>query len=243
MATERNAHRRTVRRAGAVLVAVMLVACGVPTATPSPSPAPSAFAFQPLWPFASQQEADDWLNGQAAAGHSPWHADAKATALFFTQNYLGFTEVDRTTTVAEEPGEAWVGVGYPLPDARSATVATIHLARFGPRPDAPWEVVGTRDDVLTLETPPYGSTAASVIEAGGVITGVDESMHLQVRQSTQAGVLGEDCCAAAGGEAQPWSARATMTSPPQPGALTLVVWTGGHVATVEKFAVTGLRAQ
>jgi hypothetical protein len=81
-----------------------------------------------------------------------------------------------------------------------------------------------------------------VIEAGGTITGVDESLHLRVRQSTQENVLGDYCCVPAGGESRPWSATFS-TSPPQPGALTLVVWTGGHVAKVEEFAVTGLRAQ
>jgi hypothetical protein len=55
-------------------------------------------------------------------------------------------------------------------------------------------------------------------------------------------VLGDYCCVPAGGESRP-SAATFSTSPPQPGALTLVVWTGGHVAKVEEFAVTGLRAQ
>jgi hypothetical protein len=55
-------------------------------------------------------------------------------------------------------------------------------------------------------------------------------------------VLGDYCCVPAGGESRPWSATFSI-SPPQPGALTLVVWTGGHVAKVEKFTVTGLRAQ
>ncbi|MBU9762672.1 hypothetical protein FR943_02235 [Mycobacterium sp. TNTM28] len=233
------------RRAAAAVTAVMLTGCGSTAAVPvsSPPPASEAFAFQPLWPFAAQHEADDWLNDGAPAGHSPWHADAKATALFFTQNYLGFAEIDQATTVDEQAREAWIGVGYSIPEVNSATAATIHLARFGPRPEAPWEVVGTRDAVLTLDAPPYGSTVGPVIDAGGTITGVDESLHLQVRQLTQPEVLGEDCCLPAGGQARPWSARVTMTTPPQPGALTLVVSTGGHVANVERFAVTGLRAQ
>lgn len=223
------------------LTVVALVGCGAAVASPSPSPTTDAFAFVPLWPFASQSEADRWLAEGAPAGHSPWHADPETTALLFAQNYLGFAEIDRTTAVTEHPAEAWVGVGYALPEGDSTTTAAIiHLSRFGPRPDAPWEVVGTRDDVLTLESPAYGATVGSVIEAGGVISGVDESLHLQVRQSTSPDLLGDLCCLSAGGESQPWSTQLTMNRPPQPGPLTLVVWTGGHVATVERFAVTGL---
>ncbi|WP_235654179.1 hypothetical protein [Mycolicibacterium houstonense] len=203
------------------------------------APTPEGFAYQPLWPFASRGEADRWLREGTAA--EPWHADPKATALLFAQDYLGFKEINRTTTVTEHADEAWVGVGYALPTDVLTTAATIHLARFGTDPNSPWEVVGSRDDVLTLSTPQYASAAAAVIEAGGTITGVDESLHLQARQSTQENPLGDYCCVSAGGEAEPWSATLQISPPPQPGALTLVVWTGGHVAEVEKFAVTGLR--
>lgn len=240
-ATGCRRHRPIRFALAALLLAATLVACGGPSATADP--AAPAFGYQPLWPFSTQEEADRWLAEGDPGGHASWHADAAATALLFTQNYLGFAEIDRVTTVTEHGNEAWVDVGYALPDGDPTTAATIHLARFGTAPDAPWEVVGTRDKFLTLETPPYGGTVGRVIEAGGTITGVDESLHLQVRQSTQEGVLGDYCCLAAGGESRPWSARVEISVPPPPGALTLVVWTGGHVAVVERFAVTGLRAE
>lgn len=205
------------------------------------APRADGFTYQPLWPFASQDDADRWLRDGAAAGDSPWHADAATTARLFTQNYLGFSEIDQTTTVTEHVNEAWVGVGYALPSGEPTTAATIHLARFGTDPDAPWEVVGSLDDTLTLSTPPYASTVGTVIEAGGTITGVDENLHLRLRQSTEENALADYCCVPAGGQSQPWSATFN-TSPPQPGALTLVVWTGGHTAPVETFAITGLRA-
>lgn len=208
--------------------------------TPAPTLTSDSFAYQPLWPFASEQEADQWLANGKAGGHSPWHSDAAATALFFTQNFLGFHDIDQTTEVTEHDSEAWVGVGHTLPDGPRRTAATIHLARFGAHPDSPWEVAGTRDDALTIGTPPYGSTVGPVIEAGGTITGVDESLHLQIRQSGRPEVLGDQCCIPAGGNARPWSGRVNTTTTPRPGALTLVVWTGGHVADVETFAVTGL---
>lgn len=222
-----------------VLSALVLTTTGA--LIPGTATAAEEFAYQPLWPFASQADADAWLRDGAGAGHAPWHADPSVTAVSFTRDYLGFAEIDRVTSVTEHADEAWVGVGYVLPNGRPTTAATIHLARFGAAPDAPWEVVGSRDDVLTLTAPPYGSPVADVIDAGGSITGVDESLHLRVHQNGAEQMLGEHCCVAAGGDAAPWTATVS-TSPPQPGALTLVVWTGGHVAEVEKFAVTGLQA-
>ncbi len=229
-AAVRRAERPRIRGLlSAALCTLTVAAC---TAAPATPPAED-FAYQPLWPFTSQQDADG-----AAAGR---HRDAGATALAFTREFLGFNDIDRIVDVTERDGEAWVAVGYQLPDDRTTTAAEVHLARFGSGPDAPWEVVGTRDEVLTLESPPYGSAAGDVIAAGGRITGVDESLHLQVRQVGRDGPLGEFCCLPAGGENQPWSARVTLTEPARPGTLTVVVSTGGHVAEVERFAVTGLR--
>ncbi|GFG53574.1 hypothetical protein MAGR_50150 [Mycolicibacterium agri] len=196
--------------------------------------------YQPLWPFASQDEADRWLRD--GAGDEQWHADPQATALRFTRDFLGFFEIDRTTSFTEEADEAWVGVGYPLPNGENTTAATLHLVRFGAAEDAPWEVVGSVDDTLTLSTPPYGHLAGIAIDAGGTVTGVDESLHLQAKQSTQPDALGTYCCLAAGGSASEWSTTLELSDRPQPGAVTLVVWTGGHVAEVEDFAITGLRA-
>ena len=115
---------------------------------------PSGFAYQPLWPFAAQQEADRWLREDAPGGNWPWRADAEATALIFTQNYLGFTEIDRVTAVNDHGDEAWVDVGHTLPNGENGTVATIHLVRYGTGPNAHWEVVGTRDDRLTVDDAP-----------------------------------------------------------------------------------------
>ena len=202
--------------------------------------APGSFQYVPLWPFASQQEADRWLREDAPRGISPWHADPKTSALNFTRNYLGFSEIDRITHVEEQGEEAWVSVGYTLPNGEHATAATIHLVRYGTGPKAPWEVVGTEDTKLTVTAPAYGSSVGPVVYAGGAITGVDEAVHVQVRQSTQKRVLGEFCCVQTGGNPGSWSAQVRLNGP-QPGALTMVVWTGGHVARVEQFAITGLR--
>lgn len=201
-----------------VLAALTLLCAGL-----TAPPAAADSGLLPLWP-------------PAPGSGGSW--DAAQTALRFTRDFLGFTGIDRVTSVEPAGDQAWVGVGALLPDGEPRTAATIHLARFG---DAPaWRVVGTRDSILTLDRPAYGSAATAVIDAGGVISGVDESLHLQVRQGTRPGLLGESCCTPAGGIEQPWSARVAVT-PPDPGPVTLVVSTGGHVAEVEVFAITALR--
>jgi hypothetical protein len=213
-----------------------------PAATPTaPDPGGAGFAPQPLWPFPDAPAAAAWQDGYRTGGHQPWHLDAELTALSFTQGYLGFTGIDRVTSSTTTGNDARVGVGFTLPNGRDSTAAVIHLVRFGTDADAPWEVVGTRDDTLVLDTPPYGSQVTSPIAAGGTITGVDESLRLQVRQAGTQRPLGETCCVPAGGQTQRWTATVAFAGAAD-GALTLVVSTGGHVADVERFAITGLRS-
>jgi hypothetical protein len=50
------------------------------------------------------------------------------------------------------------------------------------------------------------------------------------------------CCLPAGGSNTPWSATVSFTA--SPGAvLTIAASTGGHMATVERFTVTGVRTR
>lgn len=218
-----------------------LMFLGVPAApvAGTPEPAGYVFGYVPLWPFPDQAAADAWLRDGPPVGESMWHADPAATALAFTRDFLGFTDLDRTTTVNEQPREAWVGVGQADPRGESMTVATLHLARLGPADDAPWEVVGSEDTELTVDTPAYGSPAQPVLTVGGVISGVDESLHVQARQLS--GLVGESCCLPAGGQRSPWSVSVPITGT-VPGAVTVVVSTGGHYANIERFAITGLRS-
>jgi Immunoglobulin-like domain of bacterial spore germination len=212
---------------------------GPPGTTVPPSDPGYEFPQAPLWPFRTQAEADQWL-ATADQGHSPWHADAAATAQFFTMNYLGFAELDQVTSEDVRADEAWIGVGYRRDDGRLATSAVIHLRRFGPSSDAPWEVVGTRDTVITLDTPEYGSTVTFPIRVGGTITGVDENVHVQVRQQSSPEPIIDTCCAPAGGERARWQMTIGFTGVTDP-ALTVVAWSGGHVQDVEIFAITAVR--
>jgi len=160
------------------------------------------------------------------------------------------TFLDATTTTghhivmdaSKEGGgaEAWVGVGYAVPgDGRQSTAAVLHLVRIGTDKDAPWEVVGTRDTSLTVDTPGYGSTASWPMTVGGALSGVDESLH--VRVLGQAGLAGDACCTPAGGENSRWTVQVPRQTP-RTGDLTVVVATGGHVVDVERFAITAVRA-
>jgi hypothetical protein len=197
------------------------------------------FGYPPLWPFSSQAEVDAWRQQHAAQGTQPWHLDADATALAFTTGYLGFGEVDQVVGRDVRDREAWISVGY---DAGSgpSTAAVVHLVRFGPGDDAPWEVVGTRDTDLTLETPSYGSQVSSTVTVGGRITGVDENLRVQVRQASSEVPIGEACCLPAGGVDAPWQTTVSFSGATAP-ALTIVVSTGGHIQGVERFAITAVR--
>jgi hypothetical protein len=219
-----------------------------PSATPSapvspsasePAPAP-AFAFQPLWPFASAAAAAAWQQEYRTGGHQPWHLDPATTALTFARDYLGYTDLDRTTRRAVAGSQAWIGVGAARPDGTAGTAAVVHLARIGTGRDTPWEVVGTRDSTLSLTTPAYGSSVSPPVTVGGRVTGVDESLVVQVR-SLSGGLLARSTPIPAGGNQTPWSVPVGFTAPPGT-VLTLAVSTGGHVAAVERFAVTGVRA-
>ncbi|GAA4551146.1 hypothetical protein [Pseudonocardia xishanensis] len=204
-----------------------------PAATPTTTP---TFRFQALWPFADEAEAARWQSAYREGGHQPWHLDPGDTALGFA-GALGLTGIDRVTSTEAGADEAWIGVGFALPDGRPTTAAVVHLARLGTGTDAPWEAVGTRDTDLTLDIPAYGVRVSAPFTVGGQITGVDESLRVQVRAAGTAALLGQACCLPAGGERRRWS---TTVGASGRGTATVVVSTGGHVADVERFAVTAV---
>ncbi|MEU6430801.1 hypothetical protein ABZ860_33305 [Microbispora sp. NPDC046973] len=213
-----------------------------PAATPASS-AGSLVAgrYQPLWPFADEGQVRDWQESYRSGGHQPWHLDAERTALSFTQGFLGFTGVDQVVKRTVTGADARVSVGIRGEGGgRPGIAAVLHLVRFGSGPDAPWEVVGTDDTTFSLTAPGYGALVSSPVTVGGRITGVDESIRVQVRATGSARPLGERCCVSAGGDDAPWSATTTFRAAPGR-TLTLVASTGGHVAEVERFTVTGVR--
>ncbi|MFF3325045.1 hypothetical protein [Streptomyces sp. NPDC002889] len=191
-----------------------------------------------MWPFATLAEAQAWQRDYRSGGHQPWHLDPERTALSFTQGYLGFESIDRITARTVNSSQARIGVAPR--GSEGGTAAIIHLVRYGTGPDAPWEVVGTDDTTFTLAMPGYGSLVRSPMQTGGRITGVDESIRVQVRQPSSPKPLGTSCCTSAGGNGQPWK-RSVSFSGARDRVLTVVASTGGHVAEVERFAVTAVR--
>ena len=212
-----------------------------PATAPGSAPASAPFAYQPLFPFGSVAEVQAWQASYAVGGHEPWHLNPGLTALAFTQGYLGFDRIDKVAAVSLRAGDARVTVGFHRPDGHVSAAAVLHLVKYGSGKYVPWEVVGTDDTTLTLDIPVYGGTATSPVRIGGKITGVDESLRAEVHRLGSSGPVGTYCCRPAGGRATPWSFSVTFHAPPGQ-VITIVVHTGGHVAAVERFAVTGVRA-
>jgi hypothetical protein len=193
--------------------------------------------YQPLWPFGDYARARAWQLESRTSGVQPWHLDAPQTALGFASGYLGFTELNRVTSSRVAADGAHVGVGYLNPNGVAQTAAVLHLVRFGPDADSPWEVVGTDDTSFSLEQPSYGSTVSSPMTVGGHITGVDEAIVLSVR-SLAGGIVNSPVSPLpAGGDHQPWSAPVAFHGS---GTLTIVAYIGGHLQRVERFAVQGV---
>lgn len=225
------------------------------SAPPAPLPARSparppaepdlvAGRYQPVWPFTSPAEVRAWQDAYRADGRRAWHLDAGRTALAFTRDRLGFRQLTLITGRGVSGRHARIGVGFrPEPGADPVPAAVVHLVRYGDGPLAPWEVVGTDDTTLTLTAPRYGAAVTSPVTVGGRVTGVDESIRVRVLGPAADRPIGEHCCLPAGGDRRPWSVRVSFRPPPGGDqVLTVVAATGGHVAEVERFAITAVRA-
>lgn len=206
--------------------------------------------FVPLWPYENYNQVQDAETiGCAMAPCTPvWHFDAGATALKFVQSYLGFSDIRMMTSSTINGDQAYIGVGYAAPGAKSKTTAAVlHLVRYVDRPNTagPWEVVGSEDTSFTLEKPAYGSQVIGGFTAGGHITGVDENIHVSVLAVNARSPIADECCIAAGGNDQPWSQGVGIPSllvigPQHSTPVTIVASTGGHVQQHERFAIQGV---
>ncbi len=208
--------------------------------TSSVSTPSTAFPFQPLWPFASVGDAASWQAEGSTDGSQAWRRDPARTALRFAATHLGYREMNRVTSREITGEEAWIGVAGTPPEGRTVSAAVLHLARIGvgPLDERPWEVVGSRDTLLTLTTPRYGSVVGRTIVVGGRISGVDESLVVQVLDRAGTVLTRKDRIPA-GGVETPWQVTLVVPSSAA-GLVTIAVSTGGHIADVEKFAITAV---
>ena len=195
--------------------------------------------YLPLFPFASLAGVRAWQASYASGGHQPWHRSPDITATAFAA-FLGYPDVTEVAGSSVSRGDAHVTIGIKLPNGAISTAAAIHLVLFGSGRYPPWEVVGTSDSTFTLDHPGYATAVRSAVTAGGTITGVDESIKVTVHTLSAQGPVGAYCCRAAGGTRSPWSAGVTFRAVPGQ-VITIAAATGGHVAVVERFAVTGVR--
>lgn len=213
-----------------------------PTGSASQPPAtvvPPAFTlgYEPLWPFASYAEAEQWRT--TAGGSQPWRLDPGLTALDFT-GLLGLTDITQIVETRLDELGAHVAVGYRDPNGAERTAATLHLVRFGTAKDSPWEVVGSDDTTLSLEQPGYGSQVRSPMTIGGHITGVDENIVVSLIRIID-GNSAESRIKArvpAGGDHAVWTTGPVSFT--DRGVLILLATTGGHLQQVERFAIHGV---
>jgi hypothetical protein len=196
----------------------------------------------PLYPFGSLIEVEQWQASMRSGGHQTWHLDAGTTALSFV-SWLGYANINSVITTLNQGSGVLVLVGFRPNGSSSLPVisARIHLIRWGTGSLAPWEVVGTQDTTFSLTSPGYGAAVSSPVAVGGQITGVDESIRVTVRDLQAASPVGSYCCRPAGGSASPWNASVAFNAA-RGSVLTIAASTGGHVAAVERFTVTGVRA-
>jgi len=209
------------------------------TITTSPTPEPASYLF--LWPFHGRDDAAAWQQSYRSGGHQPWHLDGGLTALSFTRDYLGYTNVDKVIGIAPIGPLDLVTVGFDNPAKAPVRSAILDLVRIGDGNDAPWEVVSTGDTTLSVQSPAYGATVRSPVTISGRITGVDESLRIQVRQLGRQEPVGSVGGIPAGGQHAPWTATVPFDES-EHGVFTIAVATGGHIAAVERFAITAVIA-
>lgn len=212
-----------------------------PGSTATTTASAGRFSYLPLYPFRSLQDVAAWQSSYRTGGQQPWHLDPGQTVLSFT-NFLGYTNVDTVIGTRMDASGAHVSVGFNNPNGKPVTAAVVHLVRFGTGTDAPWEVVGTDDTDFSMTKPHYGAIATSPAAVGGLITGVDENIKVEVLQHSSQGPIGQFCCLPAGGTASPWNTTVSFQGAAD-AVLTIAASTGGHLAPVERFTVTGVETR
>jgi hypothetical protein len=191
--------------------------------------------YEPLWPFATPQQARQ-VNGQTGPS---WHFSAAQTALNFVRDYLKFSDITAVTSTQVTAKDAHIGVGYPSPGGQPHTAAVLHLLRFGDdatNASAPWEVVAATASDFSLINLTRAEAPGQLLTVQGQITGVDE--NIAVTLQTLGGDVRTHAAVPAGGTDSPWSVAVHSDLR---GVITVVASTGGHTTAHERFVVSGIK--
>jgi len=105
-----------------------------------------------------------------------------------------------------------------------------------------WEVVGTEDAELRLDTPRYRESVTSPIDVAGRLRSVTGELHVQVRQPSCSTPLGQRCCRTVDGIQSTWDYSVSFERATDP-ALTVIVYSTDVEENVERFAITGVQSQ
>jgi len=175
------------------------------------------------WPYSSRSEARAHI---ASAG--PEMTDPRAVALRFVLGFLQRPEVDRVTGVRSQDAGLGVTVGRRVPESgRVIDVTTVYLVRVAASDSAPYVVVSATAPYLSITGPAAGAAIRSPLTVSGRITGVDESIRVDVRVLSRPAPIGS-ARTPGGGDNSPWSAPVSFPATADRGA-TVVAWTDSAV--------------
>lgn len=205
----------------------------------SPTPKPATAKVVGIWPFQTSSDVSTWQQS-STGGHQPWHYDAGQTAVAFLA-FLGHPEVHQVMSVIDHGYATAVTVGQHNADSgRTTKVTVVWLKQVGTGSPQPWDVQEATASDLTIDQPSRFAHVSTPLIVSGLITGIDESITVQlVSPSTGADLNTTTPHVPAGGTNTPWETRLTLRASNDKVGI-LVAYTGGHVAAVERLTVTGV---
>ena len=212
---------------------------GTPTSAPTIIPPTSAPAPQVVgvWPFETEADAESWQKA-STGGQQPWHYDAGQTAVAFLA-FLKHPEINQVMSTSAQGSETAVTLGQHNPDSgRTTKVTTVLLKQVGTGSPRPWDVEEATASQFTIDQPTRFAQVNPPVTVSGHITGVDESIVLNLISPSTGGKLNPSTQpVAAGGQNTAWHERLNFQLPPNDYVGALVATTGGHVAAVERLVM------
>ena len=175
---------------------------------PEPKPSPSLPTTGvttsgngvPVWPFTTDAQAADWLADPGARG---WARDPVQVVQHLVDDFLklpGGTAVG--TAGGGDVQRVVVKIG-------GRPVSTVQVEQVGRTTSGPWSVTGAASEDVGITAPEADAAVTSPLTVTGRVTGVDESVRVQLLASSGTELAGG--YAPAGAE-EPWSLPLRWTS-------------------------------